>query len=109
MPQENILKFELPAHRARELLREIANDTARVVFTDHAKQRMKQRKINRMQILQCLRKGRFAEEPTRGVKGNWEMALETMAAGVPIKVATALDYNEEAGCYAIIITVISTG
>ena len=40
---------------ALKLLREIAEDSGRVIFTRHALQRMRQRKVSTAQVLTCLR------------------------------------------------------
>ncbi|MFO1255825.1 MAG: DUF4258 domain-containing protein [Sphingomonadaceae bacterium] len=42
---------------ALKLLREIAEDSGRVIFTRHALQRMRQRKVSTAQVLTCLRRG----------------------------------------------------
>lgn len=48
MPADpRIVQFPMNAARAREILREVAEDSARVFFTDHAEKRMAQRHITR--------------------------------------------------------------
>ena len=46
------------------LLREIAADSARVIFTHHARQRMRQRKVSPVQVIACLQRG-VVREPVR--------------------------------------------
>jgi hypothetical protein len=107
MTTDNVLKFDLSPQRARQLLQEIAADSAKVVFTAHAEQRLKQRRISKMQALKCLRQGTMVEGPARDIKGNWKITLQVLSAGSPIKVVAALDYNAEKGNYAIVITAFS--
>ena len=42
---------------ALKVLREIAQDSAQVIFTHHARQRMRQRKVSPVQVLSCLQRG----------------------------------------------------
>ncbi|WP_108986013.1 DUF4258 domain-containing protein [Candidatus Phycosocius bacilliformis] len=48
------LPMRLNDANARRLLREIAQDSSNVIFTAHARKRMKERKITSMQVLACL-------------------------------------------------------
>ena len=51
-------------------LRAIVSDSHRVVLTKHAKQRMKQRRINQRQLMECLRKGRICEPAHLTIQGD---------------------------------------
>jgi hypothetical protein len=42
---------------ALKLLRDIAQDSGRVIFTQHARLRMRQRKVTPVQVLACLQHG----------------------------------------------------
>jgi hypothetical protein len=57
-------------------LRVIAKDSNHVVLTKHAKQRMRQRRINQRQIIECLRKGRICEPAHLSIHGDWMATLE---------------------------------
>src|SRR3989304_4038020 len=48
------LPFRLSGPMALRLIREIAQDSSRVVVTTHARKRMLQRRINRAQVLEGL-------------------------------------------------------
>lgn len=104
MDQHNVLKFELPASRALELVREIAKDSSRVKFTLHAEQRMVAREITRRQVLCCLTHGHITEGPARDVKGNWKMTMEVLSAGDVVNTVLAIDYDDR-GNLVIIVTV----
>lgn len=51
-------------------LRIIVKDSDRVVLTKHAKQRMKQRRINQRQVMECLRKGHIREPAHLAIEGD---------------------------------------
>ncbi len=83
----------------------IAKDSHRVVLTGHAKQRMKQRRINLRQVLECLRKGRIHEPAHLTIQGDWKATLEHHYAGDMVRVAVAIEKQED-GDLAVVITVI---
>jgi hypothetical protein len=105
MPRHgNVVPIGLSPARAKQLVREIAKDSARVFFRPHAEARMRQRRITRTQVLRCLAYGGVAEGPGRDVKGNWTMTLEVLSAGELVTVVAALD-RDEAGDMIVVITV----
>lgn len=104
MPREvNVIQMELTPPLALRIIKEIAQDSAKVSFTDHAMKRMRARHITTSQVLRCLKHGSIAEGPARGTTGNWEFRMEVFSAGEPIAVAGALD-NDGKGNYVIVIT-----
>lgn len=54
---------------ALKVLREIAQDSAQVIFTHHARQRMRQRKVSPVQVLTCLQRGIVSEPVALDVHG----------------------------------------
>ena len=62
-------------------LRAIAKDSLRVVLTKHAKQRMKKRRINQRQVMECLRKGWIYERAHLTIQGDWKATIEHQYAG----------------------------
>lgn len=105
MTESNVLAFDLNKTRAEQLLREIAKDSARIVFTQHAKSRMDKRRITHTQVIRCLTKGHIIEGPARDIKGNWKMTLEILTAGTVVKTVAALDYDTTRQNYVIVVTV----
>jgi len=87
---------------ARKLLREIAQDSGNVVFTDHARKRMKERKFTSTQVLACLQVGMISEPVALDIHGCWKLTLTHRVAGNTMEVAVAIDLPKR----AIIITVI---
>ena len=86
---------------ALKLLREIASDSARVIFTHYALQRMRQRKVSTAQVLACLQRGIVAEPVALDLHGNWKLTVTHRAAGTELQVAVAVDVPRR----AIVITV----
>lgn len=86
---------------ALKLLREIAKDSASVVFVKHARDRMRERKVTPVQVLECLRSG-FASEPVAlDLYGNWKLTVTHRVAGVELNVGVAIEVPKR----AIVITV----
>ena len=104
MQVSNVLKLDLTKAAAEKLLRELALDSSKVVFSKHANGRGNQRKISHLQILECLRKGRIFEGPAKAIKGNWELKVTYLSAGEPINVVAALDWQSGLGNYVIVVT-----
>lgn len=97
------LQLSNPAFLKR--VRSIAADSHRVVLTKHAKLRMRQRYINLGQVLDCLRNGTISEPAHLDVYGNWKATLERQSAGDVVKVAVALEKQED-GDLAVVVTVM---
>jgi len=86
---------------ALKVLREIAQDSARVIFTHHALQRMRKRKVSPLQVLACLQHGIASESVALDMRGNWKLTVTNRIAGNDLDVAVAIDVPNR----AIIITV----
>jgi hypothetical protein len=86
---------------ALKLLREIARDSGNVVFLDHVRKRMKQRRITTAQILSCLQFGTVSEPVALDLHGNWKLTVGRLVAGTRLEVAVAIELPKR----AIVITV----
>ncbi len=86
---------------ALKLLRDIAQDSARVIFTGHARQRMRQRKVSLVQVIACLQRGIVSEPVALDLHGNWKLTVSHRIAGKDLNVAVAIDVPSR----AIVITV----
>ncbi len=74
-------------------------------LTDHAKLRMKQRKVSSKQVFECIEKGTI-EEPAHLTKyGEWSATVGYFTGGDYVKVATAISSNDK-GEMIVVITVI---
>ena len=88
--------FPLSRPKAAAILRQAAQAEDRVAFTGHAVRRMRQRHITRLQVLNCLARGRIVEGPVPDVHGNWACRVEGFAAGRTLGVAAAIIPPDEA-------------
>ena len=86
-------------------LRAIAKDSHRVVLTKHAKQRMKQRRVNYRQVMECLHKGHISEPAHLNIHGDWMATLEHRYAGDVVRVVVAIQRQED-GELAVVVTVM---
>jgi hypothetical protein len=105
MPRRgNVVPIGLSPIQGRQLVREIAQDSSRVLFPPYAERRMRERHITWIQVLRCLTHGSVVEGPSRHVNGNWRLKLEVLSAGELIAVVAELD-RDEFGDTIIVITV----
>jgi hypothetical protein len=95
---------------ARRILREVAEDSSRVIFVSHAEHRMAQRGISTAQIMRALRNGWIVEGPLPDPKmgQGWRLTLETISAGDPLQVVVTI-YEDESGNQALVITAYWSG
>jgi len=84
----------------------VAENSARVVPTGHAKKRMRERKVSRSQVLRVLQGGEVYEPAHRNIKGNWQCTLRRVVAGDAVRVACSREHDE-AGELVVAITVIN--
>jgi len=85
---------------ALKLLREIAQDSAKVIFTEHAKARLRGRKVTPVQVITCLQRGIISEPVALDLYGNWKLTVTHRVAGQNLDVAVAISVPDK----AIVIT-----
>lgn len=86
-------------------LRQVAQDSSKVVVLRHAKQRMVERKISLMQVMSCLQKGVVSEPAHLSPAGGWKATVTYRCGGDPVSVAAALEADLNGDC-CIVITVM---
>lgn len=86
---------------ALKLLREIATDSTNIIFTKHALQRMRERKVTTAQVIAWLASGCASEPVALDLHGNWKLTVTQRVAGAELNVSVAID----APSRAIVITV----
>lgn len=92
---EDIIRLDLTGPTALAIIRKLAADSANVFLLDHCKSSMKKRHITRVQINQCLLKGRITEGPYRDIgSGNWRTRMEHFSDGQCIRVIAELFMND---------------
>lgn len=102
--KNNVEPLALSGDRAKKIVAKLAEDSSKVVFTDHAEKSLAKRKITRSQVFKCLRCGYIIEGPFINDKGNWQMTFETVSAGDLIKAIAALEKSDEGEFILVIIT-----
>jgi len=81
---------QLQAH-----IRRLAQDSARVVFTFHAQERMLQRTVSDWEVYECLRCGFIQRPPVRDNKtGSLRCRMEHFGASRNLAVVAALDDDD---------------
>ncbi len=100
------LPFKLTATAARRIIKEIAEDSSRVILTTHAKQRMRKRKISLAQVLNCLKSGQVDEGPASNMYGDWQCTMRWKNAGDFVRVAVAIEHDPDTHKRLIVITVM---
>ena len=100
-----VLRLQMSDASLARKIAGIAQDSARVVLTFHAKKRMRQRRILLSQVLHCLRKGRVVEPAHQDIHGCWKCTLEALVSGDRVRVAAAVS-QDESGELVIVVTVM---
>lgn len=101
-------EFPLTPKTAKAVIKDLAyNYNRRVLFSKHARTRMKERKVTTEQIFNVLRSNssRFEELPHQTPEGDWKMNLEGFAAGDKIRVVLVLK-RLESDPSAFVVTVV---
>lgn len=94
MKKAEIVPFQITAATARPIIQEIAKDTSRIVILDHAKRRMRKRRITPSQVFSCLRKGIVTEGPALDDKGFWRCTMRRLAAGEEVTVVVSFNSRD---------------
>ena len=81
---------QLQAH-----IRQVAINSSRVFFTRHALERMKQRTISDVQVLDCLRHGVIQRPPTEDANNGFlKCRMEHFGSARNLAVVVGLDRND---------------
>ena len=104
MMAEDVVPLALTDSAAAEIVRRAA-ESAAVILTNHAMEKMVLRNIDRAQVFDCLKRGRVKEPVHRDIgTGNWKLTLEHISAGQLVTVPVAISYKQQ-GTFAVVITV----
>ncbi|MCH7694017.1 MAG: DUF4258 domain-containing protein [Proteobacteria bacterium] len=85
---------EMNPQTASQIIREIAAETSRVVILDHARRRMRRRRISPTQVYSCIRMGVITEGPSQDMKGYWRCTMQRFAAGEEITIVVSFNSRE---------------
>lgn len=84
-------------------IRNAAKDTSKIIITDHAKLRMKQRKVVYQEVVHCMREGRLLNPAEPGKNGNLVCSMNCYGSSRNIQVCVALSDEDP---NLIVVTVI---
>jgi hypothetical protein len=87
-----VIPLKLTAQAALRKIREIAADSNNIVVLSHAAKRSRQRKISRILVERCVRKGTVSEGPFLNQHGHWQVNLYRHAAGEEITCTVAIEW-----------------
>ncbi|MBK8579475.1 MAG: DUF4258 domain-containing protein [Candidatus Accumulibacter sp.] len=90
--------------QAIEWVKEAGSQKRRLVFTDHAELRMKERRIGRRQVLQTLQNGHISEPLHQDIRGDWRCNVSWFYAGVRLTVGVVFKLSDK-GEWVVIATV----
>ena len=90
--------------QAIEWVKEAGSQERRLVFTDHAELRMKERRIGRRQVLETLRNGHISEPLHQDIKGDWRCNVSWFHAGARLTVGVVFKLSDK-GEWVVIATV----
>lgn len=82
----------LRTDEAERIIRQRAQITGAVIFTDHTWDRVSERDIPREDVTEILLKGHCHEQPFRNEKGNWQVLISKRLSG-----------SREAGAVTVIL------
>ena len=93
--QNNVIPMNLTPAAALPIIREIAEDTSRVVILNHAKKQMRNRRITRTQVYSCLRRGIVIGGPSLVIKCFWRCTVQRLTFGEELSVVVSSDSREK--------------
>lgn len=101
---KKVIPFRLSNAKALSMIRAAAKGDARLLFSEHAETRMRQRKIGRRQVIETLAKGSISEPLHQDVRGDWRCDVSWFYAGVRLTVGVILKLNDK-GDWVVVATV----
>jgi hypothetical protein len=105
IPLHPTLPRKLSRDEAAELVRKILEESANVRWMNHVLQRMQERHVTDMQVLQVLKRGEVIADPVFGKERNWEVTMEADTAGERVRVGARIDVDKM-GYMVLVITVM---
>jgi len=95
MTGENVIPLRMTPVAALKMIRQLAEDSDRIVIVGHGRKRQRERKITRPQVEFCLRKGFIDEGPFLNEHGNWQSTMCCQHAGDELTVVVAIDWPSQ--------------
>jgi hypothetical protein len=91
-PQPDTLSGQL----ILKIIRYLGADSHRIIDTTHSRMRRAQRRISRIQIERCIRKGLLStvDPPHINIHGQWTAVIQRQAAGEEVTCVVVIDWPE---------------
>jgi hypothetical protein len=80
-PKTNVTAYRLAPGRAEARIRQIAQESANVIFGDHARARMLEREITDIDVFRVLRIGGIVGVPEPAERGEWKCKIVQRVRG----------------------------
>lgn len=81
-------------HQLEKHVRACAQDTSNIVFVNHARERMLQRRINDPMVLETLRKGVIVREPEPDMRAmGLRCVMERYVSGMNVGVVVLVEHR----------------
>jgi hypothetical protein len=91
----------LSAIAAVQVVRLLARNSGNIVVIKHARRRLAERKVTRIQVERCLRNGTISEGPFMNLKGHWQLNLTHRTAGDEVTCVVSIEWKRK----LIVVTV----
>jgi hypothetical protein len=86
--------LRLSKQQATAVIREFAKDSRNVVPVGHAKERLRQHRFTRRQMMICLQKGVVTEGPAPNARGHWQVNVTRLAAGEEMTCTVVIEWDQ---------------
>lgn len=94
-------------HQLERFIREHAEDSFNVAFTEHARKRMRKRCVTDMMVLETLRMGCIRQHPEPDIKfSGLKCRMERLVSGVLVGVVVSIEHPAPD---LTVVTVINLG
>ncbi|MGN6480281.1 DUF4258 domain-containing protein [Luteibacter sp.] len=105
VPMRPQLPKTLTRDEAAALVLGILDDGGKIIWSEHAEQRMDERDVTVRQVIQVLRRGNVTAAPVFTVDRDWKITMEAITAGDNLRVVVAVDVDRM-GFMMLVVTVV---
>src|SRR2546422_962882 len=86
--------LRLSRQQATAVIREVAKDSRNVVPVGHGKERCRQHRFTRRQMMICLQRGVVTEGPAPNIRGHWQVNVTRLAAGEEMTCTVVIEWDQ---------------
>lgn len=81
-PRAVVLPLRMTASRVEAIIREIAQDSGKIIFGNHTLEHMDERNFSDKEIIDALKTGVIIEAPRKNKNGEWQCIVVKRLRGV---------------------------